>query len=109
MRDGGQVKLMSDYSADWPLWSAEEGLLTPESLALSPALVADLLAWQELFECEFRWDHGWRSPESEARYARIAPELLNRLRIELGPTWQVVMNTWPVTDPELAAWLGHRH
>lgn len=108
MADEQSVKLMSDYSAGWPLWSAQEGLLAPDSLLLSAQLTADLRAWQELFEQDFHWDHGWRTVEAEVRYSRLAPELLHRLRRELGPTVHVSLDAWPVTDPELVAWLRHR-
>jgi len=108
MADGQRVKLLSDHGADWPLWSAPEGLLVPGSLSLSASLVADLHAWQDLFEHEFHWDYGCRTPEAEARYAQAAPELLHRLRRELGPTVHVTLDAWPVSDPKLIAWLGHR-
>jgi hypothetical protein len=103
------VKLMSDYSAGWPLWSANEGLLAPDALSLSAPLAADLRAWQDLFEDEFHWDRGWRTLEAEARYALAGLELLHRLRRELGPAVHVTLNAWPVTDPELIAWPKHRH
>jgi hypothetical protein len=109
MADERPVKLMSDYGAGWPLWSAEEGLLAPDALSVSTSLTADLRAWQDLFESEFHWDRGWRTREAEARYARAGPELLHRLRRELGPAVPVVLDVWPVTDPELVAWLVHRH
>jgi hypothetical protein len=109
MTGGQQVTLMSDYGADWPLWSPPEGLLAPEAFSLSAGLVTDLHAWQDLFEQQFHWDHGWRTPEAEARYAQAAPQLLHRLRRELGPTVHVTLNTWPVSDPELVSWLSHRH
>src|SRR3954468_19002833 len=101
MAHGQRVKLMSDYGADWPLWSAQEALLVPGSLSLSASLVTDLHAWQDLFEHEFHWDHGWRTPQAEARYARVAPELLHRVRQELGPAVHVTLDVWPVSDPEL--------
>ena len=44
MADGQRVKLMSDYGAGWPPWSAQEGLLAPESLLLS-AVHVTLDAW----------------------------------------------------------------
>jgi hypothetical protein len=100
---------MSDYSAGCPLWSEGEGLLAPDAFSLSASLVTDLQGWQELFDREFHWDHGWRTPEAEARYARAAPDLLHRLRRELGSAVQVTLRAWPVTDPELVAWLKHRH
>jgi hypothetical protein len=103
-----RVKLMCDYAAGWPLWSADEGLLSPDALPLSPALAADLRAWQELFDREFHWDGGWRSREAEVAYAYGAPELLHRLRRELGDATPVTLDAWPVTDPELTAWLAHR-
>jgi hypothetical protein len=109
MADERIVKLMSDYSAGWPLWSADEGLLAADAFSLSASLTADLRAWQDLFEAEFHWDRGWRTPEAEARYARTAPELLHHLRREFGPDVHVTLNAWPVTDPYLSAWLKHRH
>jgi hypothetical protein len=109
MADKRRVKLMSDYSAGWPLWSADEGLLAPDAFSLSASLAADLRAWQDLFEDEFHWDRGWRTLEAEARYARTGPDLLHRLRRELGPAVLVTLDAWPVTDPELVDWLKHRH
>ena len=109
MANDGRVKLMSDYGAGWPLWTAQEQLTAPDTFSLSASLTADLRAWQDLFEREFRWDHGWRHAEAEARYARAAPELLHRLRRELGPDVQVTLDTWPVSDLDLVAWLRQRH
>jgi hypothetical protein len=103
-----QLKLMSDYGADWPLWSDREGLLAPDAFSLSASLATDLRTWQNLFDCEFHWDSGWRTPEAENRYARAAPQLLHRLRQELGPHVQVTLDAWPVTDPALVTWLSHR-
>jgi hypothetical protein len=97
---------MSDYGARWPLWTAQEGLAAPDTFSLSASLTADLSAWQDLFEREFHWDHGWRTPEAEARYARAAPQLLHRLRRELGPDVHVTLDIWPVSDPELVAWVN---
>src|SRR3954453_14226356 len=107
MADRQRVKLMSDYGAGWPLWCTPEGLLDPESLVLSAMLVADLRAWQDLFEQDFHWDHGWRTLEAEARYARVASDLLYRLRRELGPAVDVTLDAWPVSAPDLAARLTY--
>ena len=107
MADGGHVRLMTDYEAGWPLWTTEKGLTAPDACSLSASLTADLLGWQDLFEREFRWDRGWRSAAAEARYARDAAELLHRLRREVGPGVEVTLDAWPVSDPELVAWLGH--
>lgn len=104
-----RVKVMSEYGIDWPLWSDQDGLLAPDAFSLSSALAADLRAWQDHFEREFHWDRGWRTSEAEARYAKDAPELLHRLRRELGSAVHVTLDAWPVSDPELAAWLRHRH
>jgi hypothetical protein len=103
-----QVTLTSDYGAGWPLWSARGSLLAPDALPLSAELTADLHSWQDLFDRQFHRDDGWRSPEAETRYARAAPELLHRLRGELGPAVQVTLDTWPVSDPDLVTWLSHR-
>ena len=103
------VRLTSDYRAGWPLWSADGGLLASDAFTLSDSLTTDLRAWQDLFESEFHWNHGWRTPEAEARYARAAAELVHRLRHEIGPAVRVTLDAWPVGDPELAAWLKLRH
>ena len=99
---------MSDYGAGWPLWSDEEGLLAPDAFSLSASLVADLRNWQELFDSQFHWDDGWRTQQAESRYAREAPQLLHRLREELGSLVQVTLDAWPVSDPGLVTWLSHR-
>ncbi|MGH3326752.1 MAG: hypothetical protein ACRDPT_02960 [Streptomycetales bacterium] len=87
---------MSDYGADWPLW--EGGMIGPEDLDLSAGLAADLKAWQDLFEDYFHWESGWRTPEAKERYARDADTLLNRLREELGPGFDVQPDAWPVNS-----------
>ena len=99
---------MSEYSVGWPLWTAHEQLAAPEDLSLSASLADDLRAWQDLFEREFHRDGGWHTAEAEACYARAAPDLLHRLRRELGADVHVTLDAWPVSAPELVAWLRHR-
>lgn len=98
---------MNDYSAQWPLW-AEDGMIGPDDLGLSPPLAADLKAWQELFDADFHWETGWRTPAAQERHAREAAALVRRLRAEVGPDVEVELDTWPVSDTRLKKWLERR-
>jgi len=64
---------MSDYSVGWPLWD-HEGAMDPAKLDVSHELAARLYAWQEAFEEGFHYEHGWRSAEQAAAYAKEGRE-----------------------------------
>lgn len=107
MPNGPEVKLMSDYSCDWPLWP--RGSLpdaSAESLGLGEELTRILLELQDLFESGFHWEHGWRLSEDEERYARLAVDAWYRLQRELGDRGiTVTIELWPVHDREIWPWL----
>lgn len=96
---------MSEYGVDFPVWDlspAADGdyLLGPGSLDLSAGLVADLLAWQHLFDQGYHWEDGWRDDEARDAYAAQAPRLRDRLQAELGRGVDVVLDLWPAPpDP----------
>lgn len=94
MKRDDTLKLMSDYGAESPLWSAD-GMVSPADLGLSPDLDRALVAWQEQFELHFDPDDGWDSTERKDRYAREAQELLAALRDELGATYHIALDLWP--------------
>ncbi|MGY1718710.1 hypothetical protein ACI8AG_06665 [Blastococcus sp. SYSU DS0552] len=85
------VRLMTDYGAEWPLWTV--GLTDPGRLGLSEELTARLAAWNELFQEHFHWDGGWRDPDARARFAAEGPRLLRDLRREL-PDDEVEFDDW---------------
>ena len=49
------VRLMPDYLAPMPLWGRWQQLDLPE------LLLRRLAAWQEDFDSNFHWEHGWKS------------------------------------------------
>jgi hypothetical protein len=93
------VRLMTDYGAEWPLWTV--GMAAPGELGLSSALTARLASWNELFQEHFHWDDGWRDQDARARFAAEGPRLLRDLRREL-PDAEVEYDDWTrseVSDP----------
>jgi hypothetical protein len=88
-----RVKLMSHYSADFPLWDVRE--LRPDEVPLSEELVQQLREWQALFEREFHYDHGWSQASHRKAYCGWGRSLHARLQDELGPGWTVSLSLWP--------------
>ncbi|MGQ3354365.1 MAG: hypothetical protein ACT6XY_08305 [Phreatobacter sp.] len=97
----GRIKLMADYGCH-PLWSMDEaysGNIDPEVLGLSPALVADLMAWAERFDDALDWDNPGVVRDDDGFLARHEHEgraLASRLAGELaalGRDVQVYLRT----------------
>jgi len=87
-----EVRLSPDYSAPSPLWptSDETDSLVPE------ALLAKLIAWQEEFDDNFRWDTGWQSNEAKLQWAAEADILEADLRVALAGKADLVVDLWPL-------------
>jgi len=71
-----RIKVMADYGCH-PLWSMDEaysGNLDPEALGLSPALVADLMAWAERFDDALDWDNPGAVRDDDGFLARHEAE-----------------------------------
>ena len=45
-----RIELVNEYGVDFPVWDDEEGLLDPDDLDLTPALVADLRQFAALWQ-----------------------------------------------------------
>jgi hypothetical protein len=93
------ITLMPEYGVEVPLWPQED-----ETEALvSEALVARLMAWQELFATNFG-QSGWRSEEVKARWASQAVALEADLRDEVAGRVEVEVDLWPVNPGHLHGW-----
>jgi hypothetical protein len=102
------LKLSSDYRAEWPLWSDQDGMVEPTALGVPAETCADLRAWQDLFDAGFDPDSGWRDGSVERQYAHAAVDLLRRLRSQLGADVEVSLDMWPLSDASLIRWVEHR-
>lgn len=80
------VRLMSDYSAEWPMWHLGE--TTREDWPqVSDSLAAALVEWNASWHHDHR--RGWVDEQARRRYVDAAGSLAERLRAELGPGWVV--------------------
>ena len=86
------VRLSPDYGAPSPLWPLSDA---PDALG-PEALLARLVAWQQDFDANFRWDSGWQSNEAKARWAAEAAVLVGDLRMALAGKAELVVDLWPL-------------
>ena len=89
------MRLSPDYNAPSPLWPLSDATdaLVPESL------LARLVAWQEYFDANFRWDSGWQSDEAKSRWAAEAAILETDLRGALAGKAELTVDLWPLSRP----------
>jgi hypothetical protein len=79
------IKLMNDYSANWPLWDAAGGLLPPDGVPAMPdALASRLRNWAGGINSHCSWNTGWPLPELRDAHVAEGSELLWLLRKELA-------------------------
>lgn len=85
-----------DYSAPSPLWPLSVGTnsLVPESL------LAELIAWQEDFDANFRYDTGWHSEEAKTRWADASVSLVDQVREALDGKAELIVDLWPLGEPQ---------
>jgi hypothetical protein len=84
------VRLMPEYSAPMPLWGRWQELELPE------LLLRRLAAWQEDFDSNFHWDHGWKSSAAREAWAADAATLETMLRQAVGDRARVTVDLWPL-------------
>lgn len=94
------VRLMPEYSVDFPLWESggERYLLAPGDLPLSKDLERDLEEWAGFFNRHFRHDLGWDQPDAGADWGRWGDRLAAALRAELAGIAEVTTDFWPLAD-----------
>jgi|SRR3954452_19317961 hypothetical protein len=100
--DVAEVRLMSDYTSEWPLWVGNVNV-TADHLGLSSALAGRLWDWGQLFDAHYSHQTGWDSESARARYATEADVLFRDLRTELSPDVALSLDVWPlgaVEDPD---------
>jgi hypothetical protein len=86
-----QVKLMSDYYAESPLW-ADNVMIDPERLDLSAELSTGLLAWQ----AHFHHEAGWHTTADRRWYSDQVDDLVRSLRKELPAGATLDIDVWPL-------------
>ncbi len=91
------LKLMADYDC-FPLWEASPcrvGNVDPASLPISEALAMQLTVWAQTYDNTLcRNDpirSGFGDKRAEERFALEGRQLGERLRIELGPDYDVAV------------------
>ena len=88
------ILLMADYHAD-PLWyrtphGTGGRMISLESLPLSPALKRRLRAWADRYDGLMATGYEWPSPEVGLAWVAEGRDLLEPLRVELGPGYDVL-------------------
>lgn len=86
---------MPEYNVDIPVWPRcqETDQLIPETLRKR------LRSWQELFDENFHYDHGWTNTEVAERWRKLGRQLEKDLRESLPPDVTLDVNYWPVESP----------
>jgi hypothetical protein len=87
-----RVKLMAEYSIDYPLWQDGEGLMSQDAedlhreLGLTDELLADVASWQA------EWERAalglTRRGFSERRHQKQGAALVQRLQAEAVPGYE---------------------
>ena len=98
----GGVRLMSDYSSEWPLWIGNVNV-TADHLGLSSALACRLWDWERHFDTHHNHKSGWDSEPAREWYANQAEALFRDLRTELSPDVALALDVWPLgaaKDPD---------
>ena len=90
------IKLMNDYSVHLPLW----GHVDEAFPHLSWNLLKSLQALAKRFGTHFHWDGGWDDNARGVRHRNHMQSAFQRLKSELGPTWNVTLDLWECYDNE---------
>ncbi len=92
-----EVKLMPDYCCGFPLWYRNWW-----TLGLSTDLLNALADWQDDFDGNFDPIDlgGWRNPGTRHAWTDQAEVLTGRLRKELQPEVELIVDLWPLEDED---------
>jgi hypothetical protein len=88
--------LSPSYGVESPLWPST--VATREMIPA--ALWDDLLAWEGEFEANFEWGSGWRTEKAQSDWATASTELIERVRQAIEGKSELVVNLWPLGQPE---------
>ena len=101
-----RIRLMVDYSADWPLWENSTETwdvgynVSPELYGLSPKLSERLMAWNQLFQENMDPVAGWESAQLRELWRAMGQRLLVQLRAEVAHFADVDYEPWPLPEEE---------
>lgn len=92
-----KIKLMPDYQC-YPLWGMSEnnlGNIDPRSLPISEKLISNLMDWAKKYDATLNLEEpinsGFATKEFELAFKKEGEYLLNRLRIELGNSYHLIL------------------
>jgi len=92
-----KIKLMLDYQC-YPLWGMSEnnlGNIDPRSLPISEKLISNLMDWAKKYDATLNLEEpinsGFATKELELAFKKEGEYLLNRLRIELGNSYHLIL------------------
>ncbi|MBM7844978.1 hypothetical protein [Herpetosiphon giganteus] len=90
-----KLRLAADYCC-YPVWwndGIQFGDIDPSELPLSPDLIADLMAWSDIFDAIYVDDDpvssGFATRAAEQQFAEQGLALAQRLQAELGAEYQI--------------------
>lgn len=94
----GVIVLSPDWSVDVPLWPQSDATdeLVPEPL------LHKLVAWQEIFNLNYKWSdksqpEGWLSEGARIQWEEAAPVLVSELTVALTGNARLIVDLWPIT------------
>jgi hypothetical protein len=97
----GVFVLSPDWSVGVPLWPQSGAIdeLIPETLQ------EKLKAWQNIFDCSYRWSddsrrEGWLSKVAGDEWKQAVPELVAELTSALEGKARLIVDLWPITHGE---------
>ncbi|MEL7975363.1 hypothetical protein AAG589_05820 [Isoptericola sp. F-RaC21] len=96
IRDRFTVRLMNEYSVDWPLWAkaGDDGLPASLDDAIDDALAGRLRAWAATFQEHFDPFDGWDDPRVAATHRAEGEALRDALGAALPEPWIVELDYW---------------
>jgi hypothetical protein len=78
------VVFETDYSAELPLWGDGYGNIPWQATKLPPVLLDRLAAWQDRWDANYHYEHGWKSEEIQREWLEERTVLLADLRKEFA-------------------------
>lgn len=88
------VRLMNDYTVDWPLWPVSNGAAEEMKTLLDEGLSTRLRQWAQVFNAHYDPFDGWDDPVLAAEHRAEAGRLLAALRAALPSPWTITLDYW---------------
>ncbi len=88
-----RVRLMNDYTVDWPLWLPDGGA-SEDELPVPEHLRSRVRAWADVFNTLYHYERGWPTRHHLQQHRREGERLRVALAEDLGPGFDVVLDYW---------------